>query len=435
LRHLKSIIILQVIFCIFFLQPLFSWTNHFIVSHYSLLALPEIQSAKPVKVESFDTFLAKEAVGLATLLDEQEDYARANIENYPPRPNSLKFNPTDKKNLRKNFLQAVRLNPNIKLALFVQKLPNVKLPENQKILPTKISVFEKDEWMDKFVFQALKEGSTVPPSEVAASASDEPDYGHDIGLYTDNESEHGKLYNFGEQPFGDPRKFYGSQAPFHMGFYHEAGIVYSLAGFVKKTHPLYRIYLFSTLAQYAFKTGHDYWGYRFMGWGLHYIGDLTQPYHTALFPGKGTMGLLWINLKDTIGLHSAKSESIERLSDRHTAIEHYEYFTLEKIIKSNDEKNKFLTAFQNTSKDSSYSAYTVDYARLVVSAESNKRADDLDDRIGDSEEVMLFKDREFDFAKFKEDESTKKVDELMENLFNSVGSHTRNYSRGIMLVK
>ncbi|MDX1959860.1 MAG: hypothetical protein SFU98_14915 [Leptospiraceae bacterium] len=402
--------------------PVLSWTNHFIVSYYSLLSMQEIQTAKPVVVESLDNFVKKEAAGLAKLLEEQEEYARKNFPNYSPRSNDLKFDPTSK-NLKKSFLESLRVNPNIKLALFLQKISSEKL--KQRMPYQKVSVFEKDEWLEKYIFQELKEGQSVSPFEVTATAADEPDYGLDIGLFSNNESEHGKVYGFGEQPFGDPRKFYGSQAPFHMGFFHEAGVIYAMAGFIKRTNPEYRIYLYNTLAKYAFQTGHDYWGYRFSGWGLHYIGDLTQPYHSTLFPGKSTLGLIWTNISGK----KARDEAVIRLSDRHTAIEHYEYYLLDKIIKSGEKDNKFLNAFQVLSNDSKYPEFTFSYVRDVLSKESNGRADDLDERIEKSEAVMLFKDRDFDFSKFKEDETTAKVQEILIELFQSVGSHTRNFLR------
>lgn len=41
-------------------------------------------------------------------------------------------------------------------------------------------------------YRALKPKANVSPLAVLATAADEPDYGHDIGLYEDNEVEAGK---------------------------------------------------------------------------------------------------------------------------------------------------------------------------------------------------------------------------------------------------
>lgn len=43
-----------------------------------------------------------------------------------------------------------------------------------------------------------------------------------------------------------------------------------------------RMQLFYELALIAFESGHDYWGYRFLGNAVHYIEDMSQPYHTQL---------------------------------------------------------------------------------------------------------------------------------------------------------
>ena len=95
---------------------------------------------------------------------------------------------------------------------------------------------------------------------------------------------------FGIQPFGNPNLEYSSQAPFHMGFYHLDWLTRTAQPSLLRTYPLWRIALFGELAELAFSTGHDYWGWRFLGWGLHYVGDLTQPYHAIPLPGVGTVG-------------------------------------------------------------------------------------------------------------------------------------------------
>jgi hypothetical protein len=54
-------------------------------------------------------------------------------------------------------------------------------------------------------FIRVADGENVAPLAVLASAADEPDYGHDINLFSDNPGEVGALYGFGPQPFGDAR--------------------------------------------------------------------------------------------------------------------------------------------------------------------------------------------------------------------------------------
>ena len=46
----------------------------------------------------------------------------------------------------------------------------------------------------------------------------------------------------------------------------------------------YRAALYARLSDGAFSTGHPYWGYRFLAWSLHYVQDVTQPWHTIFLP-------------------------------------------------------------------------------------------------------------------------------------------------------
>ncbi|MBK9500535.1 MAG: phospholipase [Leptospiraceae bacterium] len=320
---------------------LFAWTDHTLGTYPALANMPEVKDSKPVQVESFEDFLKKESQGLAVLMKEQEDFARANIQNYPPKPDSILFDPNDKQNIRKNFLMAMRLNPNIPLAYYIQELPGTNVSKAESFPIEKISVYKDISFFNRMTYRALKPKANVSPLAVLATAADEPDYGHDIGLYEDNEveagkgviTEQGKIYGFGQQPFGDKRFEYGSQAPFHMGFYHEAGIVYAAGGFIKRTLPEYRMNQYLSLARFAFKTGHPYWGYRFTGWGLHFVQDLTQPYHTTLIPGVGAPRMLLINIISKFGLDGAKNGMIKRVADRHTAIEHYQFEWFYSILK------------------------------------------------------------------------------------------------------
>lgn len=61
---------------------------------------------------------------------------------------------------------------------------------------------------------------------------------------------------------------------------------------------------FVDMSKKAFESGDKYWGYRFLGRALHYIEDLSQPYHNA----PGTLGeLIWaaMNKKMTAILGNA----------------------------------------------------------------------------------------------------------------------------------
>ncbi|HMX31140.1 MAG TPA: phospholipase [Leptospiraceae bacterium] len=416
-----------------------AWTDHTLGTYPALASMPEVKNAKPVQVEAFEDFLTKESQGLAQLIKEQEEFARANIQNYPPKPDSIVFDPNDKKNIRKNFLMAMRLNPEVRLAYFIQELPGTNVSD--KFPPENVSVYKNIEFLKRLNFKNLKVKSTVSALAVLATAADEPDYGHDIGLYEDNEvepgkgimTEHGKIYGFGKQPFGDKRFEYGSQAPFHMGFYHEAGIIYKFGGFIKRTLPEYRLHQFLTLARFAFKTGHPYWGYRFTGWGLHFVQDLTQPYHSTLVPGVGPSKLFFANAISMIGLSGAKNGLAKRVADRHTAIEHYQFEWFESIFRNKETDNKMLIAFSDMSQDSSYGEFDHDYIRNVLTKESNERASELDSRIENWEAILKFMDHNIKYEDVKDDSPAKQeIQEFLIILMKSFGSHTRNYLRAAL---
>ena len=157
-----------------------------------------------------------------------------------------------------------------------------------------------------------------------ASASDEPDYGMDVNLWEDSPSTWGPLYGFGPLPFGNPALDFATQAPFHMGFYHEPSIIYAAAGFLKRTYPELRVHQFMGLSRLAFESGHTYWGWRFAGLAAHYVQDLTQPYHARLAPGFSTARLIAIQLLAVLGMPASKNAMVVLLSNRHFVLERYE---------------------------------------------------------------------------------------------------------------
>ena len=130
-------------------------------------------------------------------------------------------------------------------------------------------------------------------------------------IHTDNGTEFGARYGMGPQPFGNPNLSYGSQAPLHMGFYHLDWLTAYAQPELKRGLPLWRIVLYESLAELAFTTGHDYWGWRLMGWALHYIGDLSQPYHAEPLPGVSLLSALWSVIIGRTG------EVIQLVSNRH----------------------------------------------------------------------------------------------------------------------
>ena len=272
---------------------------------------------------------------------------------YPPRPEALAFRAegASPDELVRRFVAAVRIHPQARLALFVQLPPGQGASGRATLRESDVTLLKSTESTKFNTFVALREGDLVPVVDVLATATDEPDYGLDIGLWEDNDTAHGKVYGFGRQPFGNPKIEFGSQAPLHIGFFHESPIAYAAAPFLRRTLPEYRIHLWGSLASLALRTGHPYWGWRFAGWALHYIQDLTQPYHARVLPGVGITSMLWINSIDLVGIHRPKADAINRVTNRHLALENYQLRWLRDAYLRNDRADVALKALGDTSRD------------------------------------------------------------------------------------
>ncbi len=117
----------------------------------------------------------------------------------------------------------------------------------------------------------------VRAREVLETYSDEPDWGMDQDLFAMTE------YGYGPCPFG-PDSGPSSQAPFHMALLNENPVLTAVIPRIKRTFIEERIRVFFALARLAFNARVDYWGWRFGAWAMHYLQDLTQPYHAKALP-------------------------------------------------------------------------------------------------------------------------------------------------------
>ena len=357
-----------------------AWSGHTLLTWQALSGMPEVAQAR-VKVESIESFLAAEEANLVRLLQEQEQWARANVPNYPPQSEALAFkaaDPSAKQDARARFLQALRLNPQSKLALFIEVQPGQATPGKPRLPRVDVQALRSATSPRESNYVPVQEGEEVSALDVVASGSYEPDFGLDIGLWQDNGTPHGARYALGTQPFGNPKLDYGSQAPIHMGFYHESAIIFAAAGFLKRTFPEWRIAQFQALARHAFKTGHPYWGWRFAGWSMHYVQDLTQPYHSRVLPGVGTARMLWINSIAMAGFEGAKNDAISLVSNRHTAVENYQLNRMLQAYQRRDMDDLLLRALRDSSQDAGHMVHTSASARQVVSAEAAGLAAELD---------------------------------------------------------
>lgn len=441
---MKNIFIL--ILC-FMTQFTYAWDCHPVFTYAALKNMPEINRLPNVPAETLLSFLRKERKGLVKLLADNEEWSRINIPFYSPLPVMLAF--TDNNNsssLEMQFIHAIRVNPNLTFPLFVQYLSGMAHRIHHQPL-TKKDVMAPSVIDAKWIclanppLEGVSSGENLSPLEIISSATDEPDYGMDIHLWENNPSEVAKVYGFGEQPYGSTVFPIGSQAPFHMGFYFESWVLNHAAPFLQHGFPEYRIHLYLSLSRYAFKTGHMYWGYRFLGWALHYIQDLTQPYHTAVAPNTSTLRLLYVNAQDMIGFHQAQLDILQLISNRHFSLENYVYYLLKNNLENKIQNDPVVISLSDPQYDSRYPAYTDSYPRNVVAKESHEKAGTVDSLIMKSFPEKYVLDPNYIFyttepdinllsvAQSDPNKSIEKLNQYLPNLFWPLGSHTRNVVR------
>lgn len=428
-----------------------AWSNHAQGSWPALATLPEVAQAAPVPAESLDRFLAAQADKLVAVLAQEEEWARQHVPTYPPLPAALRFRSdgATPAQLRERFVAALRLNPASRLTLFQQLPPGQPALGRPTLAWDQITSLKRDETIKKQIFLALRDGDLVPVLDVLATASDEPDYGLDIGLWEDNGTEHGRRYAMGKQPFGNPALEFASQAPLHMGFFHEAGIIYKAAPFLERTYPEYRVHLYATLARFALRSGHPYWGWRFAGWALHYLQDLTQPYHARVLPGVSVPRMLWINTVDLVGWGDPKRHAITLVSNRHLALENYQ---LHRVTRASlamggtpgSAPDALLAALRDTAGDAG-AVYSPAAIRASITREAVARADALDAALEKHLPARYISDPDYTFGESEAEPdlaallaargpaAAQALDATLGELLGSFGRHSRAFVRALLV--
>ena len=423
-----------------------AWGDHRLPSYRAFERMPEVAQAAPVKVESLQAFLGAEEPAIEKLLGQQEVWAAANLDFYPALPAALVFkaNPSlDEEARKKAFSMALRVAPNYPFALYFQPDPRKPRPAGAPLPHGAVNTLPMSAGV-AFSYFPLQPNQSIDVLSVLATASEEPDNGVDINLWSDNPSDWGKVMGFGPQPFGNPSLPYSSQAPFHMGFYHESPVIYKAAGFVKHTFPLLRHHQFATLSILAFRTGHPYWGWRFAGLALHYLQDLTQPFHASLSPGDGPAKVIGINVLAMVGLPQWKDDLIILLSNRHLALESYQATALRRnAVLQRD--SALEVSLRSMDRDGFYPAWGDNYVRDVVSAQAAAKGANLVQTLLESMPKTYVSDPKFDFGpqsstialndevdKAASSESRQHLEAAVAELLGNYGAHSRNAIRGIL---
>ena len=373
--------------CMTIAPPVLAWSDHASLVWPLLRTQTDWVEGK-VAAESLDQFLVAESEGIRSTLNRLETWSIAQIPHYPPTPGSLRVPSLGPISVAE-FLAAIRVNPTLPYRLYVHELPESGPRQAAPLSWRELSFLGGGTSQWQVRYWPLAEGEAVTIAEVVASASDEPDFGMDIGLFEDNGTDFGSRYGFGAQPFGNPNLDYGSQAPFHMGFYHLDWLTRTVQPDLLRTYPLWRMALFGDLAQLAFETGHPYWGWRFLGWGLHYVGDLTQPYHAVPLPGVDTLDALWLVAQ------GKTAEAIQLVSNRHGVIESYQYQQLMSALSRKDWSAPLLRAISDHADTTRQ-----DYPALLLelTAQSVAAASDFDAAIAEHVPAQFVADPGFEWT-------------------------------------
>ncbi len=425
--------------------PALAWSNHSLVSYRAFENMPEVAKAAPVAAESLEAFLKAQEAPIAGLLARQEQWARTHMPQYAPRPDALVFKADPSRSdaeRRKDFLRALRVSPLSRFALYVQADLRTT-PNPPQVLAHDVVSFLPEQTDDTRRFVAITPQERVAPLAVLASASDEPDYGLDINLWDDSPTPWAKTYGFGALPFGNPALYFATQAPFHMGFYHQDWLIYKAAPFIQRTYPLMRIQQYASLAALAFRTGHAYWGWRFSGLALHYVQDLTQPYHADLAPGDSTLRLISANVLAMAGFPGRRDALIVLLSNRHLVLEKFQNESMVESAKAG--KDSLLdTALRRLERDAAHPAWSELYARDTVARESHAISKRTVDTLLDTVPGKLVSDPTFDFGVKEADiqllaeierfgpGKRAELEKLVAELLSHLGAHSRNTIRGVL---
>jgi len=132
-----------------------------------------------------------------------------------------------------------------------------------EITPYTYADIDHDEYNPKFVIKYVEGeiGEKVKASDILINYSDEPDWDLDTDL--------------------DLNKIQaltgGSQGYRHMYFSVFGGLMKAGEAPKRANH-------FFEMSKIAFRKGDNYWGFRFAARAIHYLEDLSQPYHTYPAP-------------------------------------------------------------------------------------------------------------------------------------------------------
>lgn len=354
--------LLCILLLLIFNHAVLAWEDHAMLTRMVLdqWSKNELSAAgylnQSIKAETLESFLQATQTTLPARLAEVESLAVHKEPNYKSLPKMLAYQPARTEcsaNLVLCFQKALRINPEVPLPLFVydpaddySRQPGYsEMTDSWQFLPSYIPIT-----FNAKNFTRVPVDGLVKIADVIATASMQPDFGLDTFLYENSGTWFGKIYGFGMQPMGDPALPFHSQMLFHMSAMQEDPRILVAAPRLNENYPEYRAFLYLNLSRFAADTQHPYWAAVFLGWGLHYIQDLTQPYHTCLSYGLNPESVLqaFAEMRNNNMLPFFELQTIQE--NRHIILENL----VEVIVTSADDgsyRKLISTAMANTNAD------------------------------------------------------------------------------------
>lgn len=302
-----------------------SWNTHALLTRAAARSSGEARLDEPVEIVAVEDFLSRADSEVTDIIASYDRAIR--LKSGVPPSN---IEQTLDISAGATFLKALKLNPSFQLH-FVRVLTSEEVPQGTRHDPSRSGP-------PGGMYVPALPGETMPAAEVLATFSDEPDWGMDQNLYPLRE------YGYGRAPFGVETGA-SSQAPFHMAFLHESTILTAVVPDLRRSFMEERIRVNFALAQAAFAHRVAYWGWRFTAWGMHYLQDLTQPYHARPFPVPLGPILRRFILSPRPGRLFQKHRNY--LKNRHLLFEALLHFLLNQITKKSED-HPFLRSLEGS---------------------------------------------------------------------------------------
>ncbi len=318
------------------------------------------------------------------------------------------------------FLMALKLNPRT-------AIPYVRAIEPEAMTtPSEHDLSRSGPPAD--CYEPTTDQEEMKISEILATFSDEPDWGMDQELFTL------KNYNYGHAPFGI-QTGPSSQAAFHMAFFHENPLLKIIIPDLRINFVRQRAELFLELARLAIRKENRYWGWRFCAWAVHYLQDLTQPYHARALPFSSLRILRGLARRlVSRGLPPPKNY----LVNRHHIFESLAHYIINEAVK-NQSAHVCLSGLEcgGDYGSSSIDRVMMDSSKVAagLAVEVNRKLEEMlkDTRIDDPEFSVLEKDysieEKVNEAKSDRPQVFRRLMDLMSLCLQQAGMVTRSIIR------